>query len=124
MWKGGDTEIKFQKLNRQALPKAVEEYLEKQTACITEMRSPEYHSNCGALYECRQRLQAAYEEAAKIDVIELLNALSGVRYQYEVITMTWRKISAILDFPDLYQDEASQNRALCAVTALLATLPS
>jgi hypothetical protein len=116
--------MKFQKLNRQALPKAVEEYLEKQTACITEMRSPEYHSNCGTLYECRQQVQAAYEEAAKIDAVELISAPAEVRYEFDLIMTIWRKISVILDLPDLYQDEASQNRALCAVTALVASLPS
>jgi hypothetical protein len=116
--------MKIQKLNRQALPEAVKEYLEKQTACITEMRSPEYHSNCGTLYECRQHLQAAYEAAATIEVMELLNAPAGVRYEFDLIMVIWRKVSVILDLPDLYQDEASQNRALCAVTALLDHCPA
>src|SRR5271157_1884631 len=35
--------MKTYKLGNQRLPKSVEEYLQKQTACITEMRSPEYH---------------------------------------------------------------------------------
>jgi hypothetical protein len=56
-------------LDRQPLPKAVQEYMRKQTAILdaeTEMRSPAYHSNCGAIHQCRQHVQIAYEEAAKM----------------------------------------------------------
>jgi hypothetical protein len=56
-------------------------------------------------------------------VTDLLNAPAGVRFEFDLIMTTFRKVSAILDAPDLYQDETSQNRALSAVTALLAQLP-
>jgi hypothetical protein len=118
--------VKIKKINRQPLPKAVETYMRRQTAILdaeTEMRSPEYHNNCGAIYERRQQVQTAYEYAAQISAEDLLNASAGVRYQYDVIMSIWEKVSSVLDSPDLYHDEATQNRALSAVTALLATLP-
>jgi len=104
--------MKTYKLSNQRLPKSVEEHIEKQTQCVTEMRSPEYHSNCGLLYNARQRIQGLY-----------LSSPAGIQYQYDLLMTTLRKMVAILDDPDLYCDEASQNRALALVDALEATLP-
>src|SRR5271157_2399821 len=104
--------MKIKTLNRQKLPESVEKYMQKQTACITEMRSPEYHNNCGLLYECRQRVQGVYDEAMKIDIEALLNSPAENQSQYDLLMNTCRKMTAILDAPDLYRDEASQERAL------------
>jgi len=115
--------MKTYKLGNQRLPKSVEEYLQKQTACITEMRSPEYHDNCGLLYNVRQHIQKLYDQASSIDIDNLLNSPAGIQYEYDLLMTTLRKMTAVLDAPDLYCDEDTQRDALAFVDALEATLP-
>jgi len=81
--------------------------------------SPMWYRNCKALAGYRRQLSAAYAFAADINVDELLNATSGVQYQYQLLMESWRHAQSVLDASDLHASEERQNQALDVLKGIL-----
>jgi hypothetical protein len=80
-----------------------------------EKRKLRWYGNLKAMMLYKKQLGEFYQSASEIDVEELLNATPGQRYKYQLLMDDWRRISSILDTPDVHNSEVRQEEALDAL---------
>jgi hypothetical protein len=96
--------------------------IEVPTTPVRQKRSPAWYRNCKALAEYRRKLEQFYQNAADIDVEEIVGSSKGTQYAYELLCDGWKRVQMILDMPDLHASETHQNQALCVLRSIVAEL--